>query len=274
KKFSIVDVRCRDSFGRQFIVEMQMEWSNAFPHRMLYNVSKAYVDQLQQREPYGKLQPVYGLGLLDEVFDHKTKEFYHHYQMVNLQNTDEKIRGIELVLVELTKFKPERWVDRRMAVLWLRFLREVNDSATEIPSDLQESEEVASALAICEADAYTPIELKQYERNWEYVLKEKMFLDASFTDGIEKGEKKGKAEGLAEGMEKGKAEGLAEGLEKGKAEGKAEGLAEGMEKGKLENKIEMVVNFYRLKVPVDAIATGTGMTQAQVQEILKQHQLM
>ncbi|MDR1154764.1 MAG: Rpn family recombination-promoting nuclease/putative transposase, partial [Bacteroidales bacterium] len=29
-KNSIVDVRCRDNRGRQFIVEMQMHWNNAF----------------------------------------------------------------------------------------------------------------------------------------------------------------------------------------------------------------------------------------------------
>jgi hypothetical protein len=30
KKFSIVDVRCKDNYGRQFIVEMQMAWSSFF----------------------------------------------------------------------------------------------------------------------------------------------------------------------------------------------------------------------------------------------------
>ena len=30
RKFSIVDVRCRDNRGRQFLVEMQMVWSREF----------------------------------------------------------------------------------------------------------------------------------------------------------------------------------------------------------------------------------------------------
>ena len=50
KKNSIVDVRCRDRKGRQFIVEMQMLWSPAFMQRVLFNASKAYVRQLDGKE--------------------------------------------------------------------------------------------------------------------------------------------------------------------------------------------------------------------------------
>jgi hypothetical protein len=41
------------------------------------------------------------------------------------ENIEEVIDGLEFVLVELEKFKPSKWVDRKMAVLWLRFLSEM-----------------------------------------------------------------------------------------------------------------------------------------------------
>jgi predicted transposase/invertase (TIGR01784 family) len=107
KKYSIVDVRCKDNHGRHFIVEMQMYWTSAFYNRMVFNVSKAYVRQLDRGEDYSLLQPVYGLGILNENFDLKTAEFYHHYRTINLNNTDEVIKGLEFVLVELDKFKHE-----------------------------------------------------------------------------------------------------------------------------------------------------------------------
>ena len=44
-KNSIVDVLCEDINGRKFCVEMQMEWSNAFQQRVLFNASKLYVSQ-------------------------------------------------------------------------------------------------------------------------------------------------------------------------------------------------------------------------------------
>ncbi|MDR0692497.1 MAG: Rpn family recombination-promoting nuclease/putative transposase, partial [Prevotellaceae bacterium] len=52
KKNSIVDVRCEDNHGRQFIVEMQMYWVTAFSNRMVFNASKAYVDQLKIGEDF------------------------------------------------------------------------------------------------------------------------------------------------------------------------------------------------------------------------------
>ena len=62
-KYSIVDVRCKDKEGRQFIVEMQMVWSEEFKSRVLLNASKAYVRQLGKGGDYKLLQPVYSLNL-------------------------------------------------------------------------------------------------------------------------------------------------------------------------------------------------------------------
>ncbi|MCU0780353.1 MAG: Rpn family recombination-promoting nuclease/putative transposase, partial [Akkermansiaceae bacterium] len=81
-KNSIVDVRCKDASGRQFIVEMQMAWTNAFLQRVLFNASKAYVRQLEKGEHFESLCPVYGLSILDDVFDHDTDNYYHDYRMV------------------------------------------------------------------------------------------------------------------------------------------------------------------------------------------------
>jgi len=47
---SIVDVRCKDTLGRQFIVEMQMNWNNKFKQRVVLNASKAVVKQLDKGE--------------------------------------------------------------------------------------------------------------------------------------------------------------------------------------------------------------------------------
>jgi predicted transposase/invertase (TIGR01784 family) len=125
KKDSIVDVRCKDNYGRQFIVEMQMYWNTSFYNRMVFNASKAYTKQLDAAENYNLLQPVYGLGVINDVFDNVTAEYYHHYTTINRKNTEEVIKGLEYVLVELPKFKPVSITDKKMTVLWLRFLKEI-----------------------------------------------------------------------------------------------------------------------------------------------------
>ncbi|MDR3252988.1 MAG: Rpn family recombination-promoting nuclease/putative transposase, partial [Tannerella sp.] len=47
-KNSIVDVKCKDSTGRCFIVEMQMYWSLMFMNRIVFNAAHALVKQMDK----------------------------------------------------------------------------------------------------------------------------------------------------------------------------------------------------------------------------------
>ena len=78
KKDSVVDVRCHDQQGRQFIVEMQLYWNKYFQQRVLLNASKAVVKQLDKNEDYRLIQPVYCLSLVNDVgFKSAPDEFIH-----------------------------------------------------------------------------------------------------------------------------------------------------------------------------------------------------
>ena len=99
KKDSIVDVKCRDNNGRMFIVEMQMYWFESFMSRVVFNAGKAYVRQIEKGDDYNLLHPVYSLAILNENFDHKTEQFYHHYSIVNRENTDEIMEAEKNILL-------------------------------------------------------------------------------------------------------------------------------------------------------------------------------
>ncbi len=120
-KYPIVNVRCIDNFGRQFIVEMQMMWTQSFKARVLFNASKAYIRQLSKAKPYEGLQPVYALNFINDIFQPETEQFYHHYAIVHTENTNERLEGLEFIFVELPKFKPETIAHKKMMILWLRF---------------------------------------------------------------------------------------------------------------------------------------------------------
>ena len=106
-------MRCRDKRGRQFIVEMQMLWSSAFMQRVLFNASKAYVRQLDGKEKYELLQPVYSLSLVNEVFAPDIEDFYHDYRIVQIQHTDRIIEGLRFIFVELPKFTPHTYSEKK-----------------------------------------------------------------------------------------------------------------------------------------------------------------
>ena len=202
RKYSIVDVRCVDNEKRQFIVEMQMYWDGAFTNRLVFNAGKAYVRQLECGNEYHLLQPVYTLAILNEDFDHKTDQFYHHFQIINRENTDEVIPGLEFVLIELTeKFKPETMNDRKLAVLWLRFLKEVGEDMRSLPPEMQEDEDICQAAEICEIGAFTPEELAAYEKYWDIISTEKTLYKSALLKGETIGIAKGEVIGIAKGEE-------------------------------------------------------------------------
>ncbi len=94
-KHSIVDVRCVDNFNRQFIVEMQMLWTDSFKSRVLFNASKAYVKQLEKSKGYKSLDPVFSLSLVNQDFEKDTESYYHHYNIVHSEDSNKKMEGLE-----------------------------------------------------------------------------------------------------------------------------------------------------------------------------------
>lgn len=211
RKNSIVDVRCVDAVGRQFIVEMQMIWTPAFQQRVLFNASKAFVRQLKRNRKYELLQPVYSLNLVNESFmNDYPDEFIHNYNIVHELHSDKIIDGLHLTFVELPKFKPHSIAERKMAVLWLRFLTEINEDTTIVPEELLDNPETSKALKEVEESAYTEQEIDAYEDFWDKLGAERLLLVDSNNISLEKGLALGREEGRAEGLAQGRADSLAE----------------------------------------------------------------
>jgi len=188
-KYSIVDVRCKDNRGRQFIVEMQMHWTTGFMQRVLFNASKAYVRQLDKSYKYESLQPVYALSLVNEIFEPEKDEYYHHYQIVNLLDTGRQLEGLEFI--ELPKFKAKNLTEKRLQVLWLRFLTEIDESTTNAPQDLIDSAEISEALDNLKTSAFTKAELEAYDKYWDSVRTEKTLQAGYYNKGLTEGEQIG-----------------------------------------------------------------------------------
>ena len=169
-KNTSVDVRCEETGGRKFIIEMQMEWTTAFKQRVLLNASKAYVKQLDKGDEYELLQPVYSLNLVNATFEPDMDEYYHYYRLVHYLHSDKVLEGLHLVFVELPKFKAKNLTEKKMQVLWLRFLTEIgHDGADEVSQDLLDNPQTGQALEIVRESAYSPAEMDAYDRFWDIV---------------------------------------------------------------------------------------------------------
>ena len=188
KKDSVVDVRCTDQQGRQFIVEMQLYWNEFFQQRVLLNASKAVVRQLDKGMNYKLIQPVYCLNLVNDIgFESDPDEFYHDYAIVNVEHSDRIIEGLRFVYVELPKFKPKTIAEKKMAVLWLRFLTEINLTTENAPAELLENELTKKALSIVERSAMSEAQLNTYEKYWMNLTDEEGIALARYNRGVKDG---------------------------------------------------------------------------------------
>lgn len=238
-KNSIVDVRCKDAAGRQFIVEMQMEWTTAFLQRVLFNASKAYVRQLEKGERYELLCPVWGLSILDATYDSDPDHYYHDYRIVEAGQPEHVLEGLRLIFVELPKYRENRpQAARKLRWAWLKFLREASQAGNQgqpSPEEFRQqvglSESLRQALQISEECGFTPAQLERYDAFWDAVSRERTLLSGRF------------------------------------AEGKAEGHAEGKAEGKAETLLETAAAMKAAGIAPDAIARITGLAVARIAEL-------
>lgn len=228
KKNSIVDVRCTDQKGLQFIVEMQLHWNEGFKQRVIFNASKAVVKQLKKGEDYTLIQPVYSLNFINEgIFQPDTDELYHDFAIVNVEHSDRIIEGLRFVFVELPKFKPQNIAEKKMAVLWLRFLTEISEATEEAPVELLENEETRKALSIVEKSSMSEGQLYAYEQFWDAVVNERVLIRGGFKMGM------------------------------------AQGEAIGIEKTNRKN----ALNFKKLGVDIETISKATGLTIEEIESL-------
>ena len=145
------------------------------------------------------VEPIMGLNLGDDV---APDEYYHHYAVVNVEHTDRVLEGFHFVFIDLEKFTPKTVGEKKMAVLWLRFLTEIDEHTQEVPRELLDNPDMRQALQILEKAGYNDAQLQAYSDFWMSLVDERVLREGSYN--------KGRAEGMAEGMAKGLAKGLAD----------------------------------------------------------------
>jgi predicted transposase/invertase (TIGR01784 family) len=185
------------------------------------------------------LQPVYSLNIVNENFESKLENFIHHYKIVHTQDSDHVIEGLEFVFIELPKFKAKKLSDKKLEVLWLRFLSEIEDHQEVISQDFLGVPEIKEASELILESGYSKAELETYDKYWDYVSTEKTIIADSYNEGLNNG--------------------LEEGLEKG--------LKRGMEKGLEKGKIEIAKKLLLLGTAMDLIIKSTGLSEKEIKNL-------
>lgn len=131
----------------------------------------------------------------------------YYYRLVHEQYSNRVIDGLHLVFVELPKFTPHTFSEKKMRVLWLRFMTEIDEKTETVSPDLLANPLVEKAISIVRESAFTRAQLEAYDRFWDAIRVEKALINEGIRRGMEKGVKQGIEQGVKQGIEQGRVEG-------------------------------------------------------------------
>lgn len=111
------------------------------------------------------------------------------------QRPTREIKGLQFVFVEIPKFRPETARDKKIRLLWLRFLQEIEQGEFDPPQALLDYPPTAEALDIAREAGFSEAELFAYQQYWDGVSTEVTLLGERTALALE--------QGLRQGMERG-----------------------------------------------------------------------
>ncbi len=201
-KDTFLDVRTKLNDGSYIIIEMQVLAVEWFAKRLLYNLTKAYSVQLKPKEKYETLTPVIGLTITNfKMFTKKeVKGVLSRFVLYDRENGFEyPIKDIELVFVELTKFKKKLTELETIMDKWLYFLRYA-DQLDDVPQTMKVEPAIDEAFQIANWVNMSQEEVDELE-------KRKFFTGTiqRLTEAARKAEqlaKEQRKEGIEEGIKK------------------------------------------------------------------------
>jgi predicted transposase/invertase (TIGR01784 family) len=251
-----------DSKGELMIIEVQNSRELSYFHRMLYGVSKAITEYINEKEGYEKIKKLYSINIVYFSLGQGKDYIYHGYTEFRGMNKNDVLKLSQSQMKQFLyedagKLFPEYYVlrvnefDKNAVSLldeWISFLK-----TGEIPENPR-AKGLAEARERLQTDKLNKEELAAYNAHVESVQFEKSVIQTSLVEGREIG------------MEEGKAIGLEEGLEKGEAIGLEKGKAIGAEK----TKVEIVIASSKAGLSIETIVGITGLTADKISEILKQ----
>ena len=187
-KETYLDVKAVLADDSVVIIEMQVARVSAFSKRVVYNMTKAYANQLGKAENYYRLTPVIAVTITDFILFDQTEEAISHFIFKerdnNLAYPDPEL---QMIFIELPKFHKSLGELTSLSDRWIYFL---NQAVTldEIPEQLGEVTEIELALNIANLANLTVAELEEVQRRAMLLQDERGRLTYAREEGREEGQ--------------------------------------------------------------------------------------
>ncbi|HEY9596679.1 MAG TPA: Rpn family recombination-promoting nuclease/putative transposase [Cyanophyceae cyanobacterium] len=217
-KDTYLDVKARITGGKTVIIEMQVLNVESFEKRILYNAAKSYSVQLQMGEDYRLLNPVIALTITDfEMFPQFDKVISRFVLKERDYLVDYLSDDIELVFVELPKFKKGLEELETLTEKWIYFLKSARELRS-VPEVMGSVPEISQAFAIANQANLNPEELEDLERREIFIQDMRGAMSKAVKQGIQQGIEQGIEQGIQQGIEQGIQQGIQQGTRDAKVE--------------------------------------------------------
>jgi predicted transposase/invertase (TIGR01784 family) len=168
-KLSCLDVKAKLNNGNWVIIEMQVLNVEGFEKRVLYNATKTYAAQLNKGDDYEVLNPVIALTITDfEMFEDIERPISRFILKEKGCSVEYLNSDLELVFIELPKFKTELKDLETLADKWIYFLQNARDLEM-VPESMGAVEEIQQAFDIANQAGLSREELDVLERQLMYI---------------------------------------------------------------------------------------------------------
>ncbi|MFQ5630543.1 MAG: Rpn family recombination-promoting nuclease/putative transposase [bacterium] len=180
-KHSILDVKCRDNRGVEFVVEMQIQYTEGFKKRIQYNVCKAYTNQITSGTDYPKLNQIIGITITDfvmfDTFDHYLSGHEFRETISNNCYLDE----IRHYFIELPKFTKKEAELETTVEKWCYFLK--NAGHLEVIPKKLSSDPFRKAFDLANRANMTKEEWEAYDATSVWLQDQRGLITAAHQEG-------------------------------------------------------------------------------------------
>ncbi len=211
----VLDIRCRDSNGGWFNVEIQVSTYLGMIQRLVYYACSMYVDQLERGQTYATATSAISICLLGHRVFRETSQAHHRFQMADLPSGRALDRAIEVHTVELTKYNLDEQTIRARSEIekWAFLLLRAQDCDAATLRELLPGEDFATAIHAIETISAKTEDKLMYDQREKAQRDHEWAMASVREEGIREGIEQGIEQGMTRGLLGGKIQNLQELLE-------------------------------------------------------------
>lgn len=196
-KISYLDIKATDEKGKWYDIEIQVAPYDFFGMRLLFYWAKLYSSQLKSGQTYDDLRKTIVISLINFNYFIDKEEQERFHRRIGLTDLDtkeiyEQTNGLELIFVELKKFKKELPDVHTALERWITFLNKAHEySKDNLPKEIA-TDEIKKAMEELEVMYFNDIEQEHYESQQRRYLDENALekqeqrkIQNAFNDGVD-----------------------------------------------------------------------------------------